>query len=336
MHGKTPRVSPPPADEWFNSVHPWRRNSDGNEESTGGIFDEVRHIDANNRPAARLLAGRPASRKNLKPCLPGAFRCVPVVRGDKDPTSPQSPPAFHNRKPQARGDTLGAGSGQANVGCLSLLTMPLISDSDCDGEHNFPLWRFYVRESGPPGCMWVIPNDCVQRRAVSPRGERLLSSGGLSAHAGQPPKTLAERLALPPRKFVRKLIGPYPSPIPFRGWSGGPVASYTQWEIGLGPAAKGRRRMTRSVHTATLVVLLCLPVLALSDLAAWAKHHRMGPYFSQPCPDRCNSTRLSICSACMGGTKTCAQQHVCSNNRSVVCGDESTVTVPCWNQRYRW
>jgi hypothetical protein len=30
------------------------------------------------------------------------------------------------------------------VGCLSLLTMPLISDSDCDGEHNFPLLRIYV------------------------------------------------------------------------------------------------------------------------------------------------------------------------------------------------
>jgi hypothetical protein len=26
-------------------------------------------------------------------------------------------------------------------GCLSLLTMPLIRDSDCDGEHNFPLLR---------------------------------------------------------------------------------------------------------------------------------------------------------------------------------------------------
>ena len=104
--------------------------------------------------------------------------------------------------------------------------------------------------------------------------------------------------------------------------------------IALGPAAKGAAAMTRSARTATLVVLLCLPVLALSDLAAWAKHHRMGPHF--PCPDRCKSTRLSICSACMGGIKTCAQQHVCSNNRSVVCGDESTVSVPCWNQRYRW
>ena len=49
-----------------------------------------------------------------------------------------------------------------------------------------------------------------------------------------------------------------------------------------------------------------------------------------------SGSALSICSACMGGIKTCAQQHVCSNNLSVVCGDESTVSVPCWNQRYRW
>ena len=137
-------------------------------------------------------------------------------------------------------------------------------------------------------------------------------------------------------QILQKLIDTYPSPIPSRGWSGKSLARYTQLEIALGPAAKGTATMTRSARTATLVVLLCLPVLALSDLAAWAKHHRVGPYFSGPCPDRCKSTRLSICSACMGGIKTCAQQHVCSNNRSVVCGDESTVSVPCWNQRYRW
>jgi len=50
------------------------------------------------------------------------------------------------------------------VGCLSSLTMPLISVSDCDGEHNFPLLQVV-------GCTWVIPNDYVQRRAVSRRGE---------------------------------------------------------------------------------------------------------------------------------------------------------------------
>jgi hypothetical protein len=42
--------------------------------------------------------------------------------------------------------------------------MPLISVSDCDGEHNFPLLQVV-------GCTWVIPNDYVQRRAVSRRGE---------------------------------------------------------------------------------------------------------------------------------------------------------------------
>ena len=36
-----------PADERFNSVHLWRRNRDGNEESTGRICDEVRRIAAN-------------------------------------------------------------------------------------------------------------------------------------------------------------------------------------------------------------------------------------------------------------------------------------------------
>jgi hypothetical protein len=58
-----------------------------------------------------------------------------------------------DRKPQARGDTLGARSGQANggMGCLSLLAMPLISHSDCDGEHNFLLLGILRRESGPPG-----------------------------------------------------------------------------------------------------------------------------------------------------------------------------------------
>ena len=114
------------------------------------------------------------------------------------------------------------------------------------------------------------------------------------------------------------------------------LASYSRSGDCVRTSGKGAAAMTRSARTATLVVLLCLPVLALSDVAAWAKHHRVGPYFSGPCPDRCKSTRLSICSACMGGIKTCAQQHVCSNNRSVVCGDESTVSVPCWNQRYRW
>jgi hypothetical protein len=44
---RAPRASPPPADEWFNSVHLWRRNRDGNGESTGRICDEARRIAAN-------------------------------------------------------------------------------------------------------------------------------------------------------------------------------------------------------------------------------------------------------------------------------------------------
>jgi hypothetical protein len=61
MHGKTPRASPPPSDEWPNSVHLRRRNRDGNEESTGGIFDEVRRIAANiaKPPDSSLVGLRP-------------------------------------------------------------------------------------------------------------------------------------------------------------------------------------------------------------------------------------------------------------------------------------
>ena len=42
--------------------------------------------------------------------------------------------------------------------------------------------------------MWVIPNDYVQRRAVSRRGERLLSNGDLSAH--EPDQTVDHRCAV--------------------------------------------------------------------------------------------------------------------------------------------
>jgi hypothetical protein len=46
------------------------------------------------------------------------------------------------RKPQARGGTLGAGSGQAlGEACPSSLTMPLRGDSDCDDRHIFALCR---------------------------------------------------------------------------------------------------------------------------------------------------------------------------------------------------
>jgi hypothetical protein len=76
--------------------------------------------------------------------------------------------------------------------------------------------------------------------------------------------------------------------------------------------------MKRYVGTAILVTLLCVPWLAASSAPAWARHCRV---VADPCPDRCKSTRLSLCSACMGGIMTCAQHLVCSNNRAVVCGD---------------
>ena len=39
---------------------------------------------------------------------------------------------------------------------------------------------------------------------------------------GRPPKVMLAGVALAPRKFCEKVKGTYPSPIPFRGWSGGP------------------------------------------------------------------------------------------------------------------
>ena len=168
------------------------------------------------------------------------------------------------------------------------------------------------------------------------------ASGALDAKASTPavPPNLSSRVGeVELRKFCEILKGTYPSFIPLAaGAAAGAESPGKLYSVGdcVGTSGKGPATMTKSARTATLVVLLCLPVLALSDLAAWAKHHRVGQYFSGPCPDRCKTTRLSICSACMGGIKTCAQQHVCSNNLSVVCGDESTVSVPCWNQRYHW
>jgi hypothetical protein len=44
---RPPEPRRPPADELFNSVRLWRRNRDGNEESTGRICDEARRIAAN-------------------------------------------------------------------------------------------------------------------------------------------------------------------------------------------------------------------------------------------------------------------------------------------------
>ena len=38
---RPPSLAGPPADEWFNSLYPRRRNRDGNEDSTGRICDEA-------------------------------------------------------------------------------------------------------------------------------------------------------------------------------------------------------------------------------------------------------------------------------------------------------
>jgi hypothetical protein len=45
MHGKAPQPRRPPADEWFNSLNPRRRNRDGNEDSTGRICDEAERFN---------------------------------------------------------------------------------------------------------------------------------------------------------------------------------------------------------------------------------------------------------------------------------------------------
>jgi hypothetical protein len=42
---RPPEPRRPPADEWFNSVHLWRRNRDGNEDSTGRICDEAERFN---------------------------------------------------------------------------------------------------------------------------------------------------------------------------------------------------------------------------------------------------------------------------------------------------
>ena len=45
MHGKTPEPRRPPADEWFNSLNPRRRNRDGNEDRPGRICDEAERFN---------------------------------------------------------------------------------------------------------------------------------------------------------------------------------------------------------------------------------------------------------------------------------------------------
>jgi hypothetical protein len=90
--------------------------------------------------------------------------------------------------------------------------------------------------------------------------------------------------------------------------------------------------MRGSVRIGTTVLLLWLQLLAWGDGKAWAKHYRV---VAEPCPGHCTVTRLTNCSTCMG-VRTCAQQHACSNNRAVACGEVSTVSIPCWRLDWRW
>ncbi len=62
--------------------------------------------------------------------------------------------------------------------------------------------------------------------------------------------------------------------------------------------------MERSLRIQMIVLFLCILLLALGDAAAWARHYRV---VAEPCPGRCKVRKLSLCSACMGGTRTCAQ-----------------------------
>ena len=55
---RPPEPRRPPADEWPNSVRLRRRNRDGNEESTGGICDEVRRLATNIAKPPELLRDR--------------------------------------------------------------------------------------------------------------------------------------------------------------------------------------------------------------------------------------------------------------------------------------
>jgi hypothetical protein len=62
----------PPADEWFNSVHLWGRNRDGNEEMHRQIDDEVRRITANCR-ARGGAAATAFARRSFPRILPPDF-----------------------------------------------------------------------------------------------------------------------------------------------------------------------------------------------------------------------------------------------------------------------
>jgi hypothetical protein len=178
-------------------------------------------------------------------------------------------------------------------------------------------WRFIVsdRVRGHPNKFAMTSDDCLFCFACG-------APGAIDPGLGGCPQS---RLGSA-RNGARRILCELLKPIPSRGcWS-----TATWWDM-ISVVVKGPTAMQRSAHALVLGLLLCLLLLASS--IAWARHYRVT---AEPCPDRCKSTRLSLCSACMGGVMTCAQQHVCSNNRAVVCGEESTVSRTCWGPRIRW
>jgi hypothetical protein len=93
---RPPEPRRPPADELFNSVHLWRRNRDGNEESTGRICDEERRIAANIAKCPTCSAGRrrPPSAKLPHMMMDVAMMTPPVsvtIRREQKVSAPSRP-----------------------------------------------------------------------------------------------------------------------------------------------------------------------------------------------------------------------------------------------------
>jgi hypothetical protein len=105
---RPPEPRRPPADEWFNSVHLWRRNRDRNEGSTGRICDEAPAHRRQHRQAAGVAeAVLTRLRRGRRPreCLSAASRrlgspaMVTVIGKQAICSRPtQSWPTPHGRK----------------------------------------------------------------------------------------------------------------------------------------------------------------------------------------------------------------------------------------------
>jgi hypothetical protein len=173
--------------------------------------------------------------------------------------------------------------------------------------------RFIVSDCvrGHPNKFAMTSDDCLFCFACGAPGAIDLGLGGV------PPKSLGLGRAMGPGEFLCETPQAYTLA---RLLEQGHLVGY---DLRCGKGADGNaEKCARFSHR-----------LVTASSIAWARHYRVT---AEPCPDRCKSTRLSLCSACMGGVMTCAQQHVCSNNRAVVCGEESTVSLTCWGPRIRW